>query len=97
MEKNNDINETFNHVITISERKNIILSGIKKLNNFDTNEFLADSIMGQILIKGENLELIKMDTFQGNLSIKGKITSVIYFDETSKKIKTESIMSRLFK
>lgn len=97
MEKNNNIDETFNHVITISERKNIILSGIKKLNNFDNNEFLADSIMGQILIKGENLELIKMDTFQGNLSIKGKITSIIYFDETTKKIKTESIMSRLFK
>ena len=52
--------------------------------------------MGPILIKGENLELLKLDTFQGNLSIKGKIFSVTYLDD-NKKIKAESIMSRLFK
>ena len=43
-----------------------------------------------------NLELLKLDTFRGNLSIKGKIISVNYLDDI-KKLKTESIMSRLFK
>lgn len=52
--------------------------------------------MGSILIKGDNLELIKLDTFQGTLSIKGKINSVNYLDD-SKKIRTENIMARLFK
>ena len=91
-----EISDTFNHIITITERKTIILSGIKKLNSFDDTEFFVDSIMGPILIKGENLELLKLDTFQGNLSIKGKIFSVTYL-EYNKKIKSESIMSRLFK
>lgn len=91
-----DITDTFNHIITITERKTIILSGIKKLNSFDENEFFVDSIMGQIIIKGENLELLKLDTFQGNLSIKGKIYSVMYLDD-NKKMKAESIMARLFK
>ena len=91
-----DISETFNHLITINERKNIILSGIKKLNSFDDSEFFVDSIMGSILIKGDNLELIKLDTFQGTLSIKGKINSVNYLDD-SKKIRTENIIARLFK
>lgn len=91
-----DINETFNHMITLNERKNIVLSGIKKLNSFDDSEFLVDSIMGAILIKGDNLELLKLDTFQGTLSIKGKINSVNYLDD-NKKIRTENIMARLFK
>ncbi len=91
-----DINETFNHMITLNERKNIVLSGIKKLNSFDDSEFFVDSIMGAILIKGDNLELLKLDTFQGTLSIKGKINSVNYLDD-NKKIKTENIMARLFK
>ena len=82
-----DISETFNHLITINERKNIILSGIKKLNSFDDSEFFVDSIMGSILIKGDNLELIKLDTFQGTLSIKGKINSVNYLDDSKKIIK----------
>lgn len=96
MDKNKDINDSFSHVITITERKNVILSGIKKLNSFDENEFFIDSIMGSIIIKGDNLELLKLDTFRGNLSIKGKIISVNYLDDI-KKIKTENIMSRLFK
>ena len=91
-----DINETFNHMITLNERKNIVLSGIKKLNSFDDSEFFVDSIMGAILIKGDNLELLKLDIFQGTLSIKGKINSVNYLDD-NKKIRTENIMARLFK
>ena len=92
----NNISDEYNHIITIKDRKNILLSGIKKLNNFNENEFFVESIMGQIIIKGENLELIKLDTFQKNLSIKGKITSVNYLDD-NKKFKTDKIMARLFK
>ena len=87
---------SINHNISISERKNIVISGVKKLNSFDNKEVFVESIMGHILIKGENLELIKLDTFQGNLSIKGKISSVIYLDD-NRKAKTDSIMARLFK
>ncbi|UKI58971.1 MAG: hypothetical protein L6V81_07940 [Clostridium sp.] len=58
---------------------------MKKLNSFDDTEFFVDSIMGPIIIKGENLELLKLDTFQGNLSIKGKIFSVMYLDDNKKR------------
>ena len=94
MEKN--IEDNYNHTINIAERKTIFLTGIKKINNFDENEFFVDSIMGPLLIKGETLELLKMDTFKGNLNIKGKITSINYLEE-NKKIKADNIMARLFK
>ena len=95
MDKNKEIQNSLNHIININERKNVYLSGVKKLNSFDDNEFFVESIMGSIIIKGENLELIKLDTFQGNLSIKGLINSISYLD--NKKIKADNIMSRLFK
>ena len=88
--------DSLNHKIDINERKNIYLTGIKKLNSFDDKEFFIDSIMGSILIKGKNLELIKLDTFQGSLSIKGTIDSINYLDDLKKNSK-ESIISRLFK
>ena len=91
-----DINETFNHMITLNERKNIVLSGIKKLNSFDDSEFFVDSIMGAILIKGDNLELLKLDTFQGTLSIKGKINSVTYLEGIDGE-KENGFFSKLFK
>ena len=57
MEKIREINESISlgHNISINERKNITLSGIKKLNSFDDTEFFVDSVMGSILIKGENI------------------------------------------
>jgi len=88
--------ESINHLVTINDRKTIILSGVKKINSFDENEFFVDSIMGPIIIKGENLELLKLDTFQGNLSIKGKISLLNYLDD-NKKVKVDNIMARLFK
>ena len=96
MDKNKELFEAINHKVTINERKNITLSGIKKINSFDENEFFIDSIMGPIIIKGKNLELLKLDTFQGNLSIKGNINSVDYLED-SKKVKADNIMARLFK
>ncbi len=96
MDKNKDILDVSNHIVSINNRKNIVLSGIKKLNNFDESEFYVESVLGSIIIKGENLELIKLDTFQGNLSIKGKINNILYLDD-SKKMKADNLVARLFK
>ncbi len=98
MEKVRELNDNImiGHNITLNERKNITLTGIKKLNSFDDTEFFVDSVMGSILIKGEGLELINLDTYTGKLSIKGKIDSFNYLDG-NKKIKSENIVARLFK
>ena len=82
------------HIIKLSDRKNIIISGIKKINNFDDKEFSLDSVMGGIIIKGENLEMIKLDTVEGNVSIKGLINSFYYTDAASKE---NSFLMKLFK
>lgn len=82
------------HIIKLSDRKNIIISGIKKINNFDDKEFSLDSVMGEIIIKGENLEMIKLDTVEGNVSIKGLINSFYYTDAASKE---NSFLMKLFK
>ena len=53
--------------------------------------------MGYLVVKGEGLELIKLDTLQGNVTIKGLINSMNYMEENTKKNKDESILNRLFK
>ena len=96
MDKNDNIN-TFNHSISLNERKNIMVTGVKKIESFDDHEFLIETSMGYLYIKGENLEIIKLDTFQGTVSIKGKFTSLNYMDDAKKKEKEESVFAKLFK
>ena len=53
--------------------------------------------MGYVVVKGQGLEIVKLDTFQGNVSLKGKINSLNYMENPNKKEKEESIFSKLFK
>ena len=87
---------TISHQLQVNERKQIMLTGIKKINSFDNEEFLMESNMGMILLKGENLEIVKLDTHDGNVSIKGQINSFTYMDE-NKKSKEDSFIAKLFK
>lgn len=86
----------FNHNITLTERKNLVVTGVKKIDNFDSNEFLIETTMGYLTIKGSELEIIKLDTYQGNVSIKGQVSSMVYSENHDKKTQ-ESFISKLFK
>ena len=92
---NNNIISNQYSEIKIVDRKKINLSGVKKIVSFNPEEFLIESNLGVILLKGEELEIIKLDTTDGILSIKGRINSLNYMD--SNKPKESSIISRLFK
>ena len=98
METREAIIGSYNHSITLTERKNLLITGVKKIENFDNEEFLLETTMGYLVIKGEGLELIKLDTVSGNVSIKGLVTAFTYMaDEKKKNKETTSVFNRLFK
>ena len=65
-----DKNITNSHIINITDRKSINITGVKKIDNFDDKEFLIETNMGYLIIKGNDLEIIKLDTYKGDVSIK---------------------------
>jgi len=96
MDKDSTINN-YNHSISLLERKTLVITGVKKIENFDNLHFLLETTMGFLNVKGEDLELIKLDTLAGNVTIKGMIQSFEYILENNKKSKEDSIFNRLFK
>ncbi len=97
MERDNTSLSSYNHSVNLLERKTLVITGVKKIENFDKLHFLIETTMGFMVIKGNDLELIKLDTLAGNVSIKGTIDSIQYVMDNSKKNKEESILNRLFK
>ena len=85
------------HNVSIIDRNVVNITGVNKIESFDNEEFLLETNMGYIIIKGEELEIIKLDTYQGNVSIKGKINSLAYMEGTNKKEKEDNLFSKLFK
>lgn len=83
------------HEVKVIDRGLIYLTGIDKIISFDSEEFLMESVMGTILLKGEGLEIVKLDTHDGVVSIKGIINSYTYDD--GKKKDGETFFGKLFK
>ena len=86
-----------NGEIKIVDRASITLSGVEKIVSFDDEEFLMETTLGFLLVKGSELEIIKLDTYQGNVSIKGKIDSITYLDSNNKKDKENTLLAKLFR
>ena len=95
MDKVKEIEASFNHGLSLAERKNVVVTGVKKIESFDSNEFMIDTTLGFLNIKGEELEIIKLDTYQGNVSIKGKVDALIYLDNNQKKDKESSFILKI--
>ncbi len=85
------------HGILIQERKSVEIEGVKKLDSFDQKEFLVDTSMGYVHIKGQNLSLGNMNMERGFLSIQGTIDVVAYVGKGKEQQSKESFMKKLFK
>ena len=96
MNKDTDKVELMNHNITINERQNLLISGITKIDSFDNEEFLLETSAGPIGVNGKDLEIIKLDTYEGTIMIKGIIDGLTYLDSGKTK-KENSMITRLFK
>ena len=82
------------HNFICKERKLLELSGVKNVERFDENEFVLETTLGWMMVKGSELSLNKLDTEHGDVIIKGNIDAIEY--TTAHKNK-ESLFSRLFK
>lgn len=82
--------------VKMIDRSSISLTGVNKIVSFDDEEFLMETTLGNLRLLGEALELLKLDTNDGNVKIKGKINSFTYIDGKVKN-KEESLVAKLFK
>ena len=96
MDKDNTTINNYNHSVSLLERKTLVITDVKKIETFDKLHFILETTMGFMVIKGNDLELIKLDTLAGNVTIKGTIDSINYIVENKKK-EEDGIFNRLFK
>ncbi|MBQ6840847.1 MAG: sporulation protein YabP [Bacilli bacterium] len=93
------MNEKINpvsHELKMIDRSILSLTGVAKIVSFDSTEFILETNMGPVHIKGDGLELLSLDTQDGAIRIKGKVSGFNYIEKLGKK-KDESILAKLFK
>jgi len=96
-EKHESINREQNdHYVKNNNRKNLEISGVKEVDSFDNEEFLLETVMGYLIVRGHNLQLKNLDVGEGNVVIKGKIYELSYVDEHQQE-KAKGFFSKLFR
>lgn len=84
-----------NQNIIMENREKISVTGVIDIHSFDDELVLAQTDLGIITIKGEDLKMNKLNLENNELIIEGKIIAVAYSDINNNK-KT-GIMNKLFK
>ena len=62
-----------------------MLSGITDVDSFNEKEIYLYTQLGEMLVKGENLHISEMSVENGELSVDGEISAIIYGDKSRKK------------
>jgi len=83
------------HNLTLEGRNLLIISGVTEVESFDDKAIVAITDMGALTIKGEGLNIKKLNLELGDLEIEGKVCGLIYSDKHSDS--SESFFSKLFK
>lgn len=84
------------HDVIMRGRKTLDITGVKQVESFDNEEFLLETVMGYLAIRGHNLQMKNLDVDKGIVSIKGKIFDLVYLEDHQGD-KAKGFFSKLFK
>ena len=85
------------HDVSIKSLKSIELSGVKKIESFDSLEFLIETSLGYLNIKGSDLALVRFDQEKKEVSIKGNIDAISYLSNKRTTKSKDSVLNKLLK
>ncbi|CAI9389698.1 sporulation protein YabP [Niallia sp. Sow4_A1] len=84
------------HDVIMRGRKLLDITGVKQVESFDNEEFILETVMGFLSIRGQNLQMKNLDVEKGIVSIKGKVFDLVYVDEQSGD-KAKGFFSKIFR
>jgi sporulation protein YabP len=83
------------HDVIMRGRRILDITGVKLVESFDNEEFLLETSMGFLSIRGQNLQMKNLDVDKGIVSIKGKVYDIVYLDDHTGE-KTKGFFGKLF-
>ncbi len=83
------------HNLIMENRKKAVLSGVKEVGSFNEYEAVIYTNLGELKIKGKNIQISNINTDTGELILTGIIDSLHYSNNTERV--PNNIITRFFK
>ena len=84
------------HKLTLDNRKEAFLTGVKDVISFNEKEILLQTSDGRLQIRGSQLHVKGLNLEKGEAALAGHVDSLVYLSKDSPK-KEEPLLARLFR
>jgi len=85
------------HSLILENRERLTVTGVVDVESFNDEMVVADTEMGLLIIRGEDLHINKLSVESSELSIEGYIASLEYSDKDGRfLIGARSLLTSLF-
>lgn len=71
------------HRLTISERKNLTMTGVTEVVSFDENAVILHTSVGTVVVQGQDLQLKTLSPDGGQVVVTGTVTALSYAQSRS--------------
>lgn len=88
--------EVTSQEITLKNRNDLQITGVKKIESLNSNEFRLNTVLGKMVVRGTDLEMKHLDIEREILLITGKIHLIEYLSK-DQAAKTKGFLAKLFK
>ena len=68
------------HLLTLSERNVLTVSGVRDVDSFDESTVVAYTDLGELTVKGNGLHIDRLTIETGDMTVAGTVESLVYTD-----------------
>lgn len=84
-----------NQNIVVEDRSKVSITGVEQVESFNDNTIILKTVKGGMVIKGEGLNVDKLNLDDGNVKIVGTINGISYVERGSSQ--KGNIIGKIFK
>lgn len=66
------------HKLTLTERKNMVMTGVMEVISFDENAVVLKTSLGLLTVHGQGLQLKNLSLEGGQVAVEGSISAFVY-------------------
>ncbi|NBI07494.1 sporulation protein YabP [Senegalia massiliensis] len=83
--------------LSLENREKLNISGVEQVESFNESQIVIYTVRGSLTIKGESLNISKLNLEDGNVKIEGTIESLAYSNKINTGSKEGSFFKKMFK
>ncbi|WP_176758802.1 sporulation protein YabP [Alkaliphilus peptidifermentans] len=85
------------HNMILENREKLSISGVEHVNSFNSELIVLETIEGVLTIKGQELDVNKLNLEDGNVVVTGIVYSLAYSNRDSLGSKGSGFLGKMFK